>query len=127
MLFLTPERDRAWALQKNADYMQHQRHTIFLLAQTFLFLGIASQPNPPQIRYVLAAFGSVLAVLWCIVANRLEKYMDKMRKVMEGDPVFDEYDKAVGRRDPLGGRLVFNFYLPISTFSHGSPLFGSCP
>ena len=115
MLFTTPERDRAWELQKNADNIQHQRHTIFLLAQTFLFLGIASQPDPPQFRYVLVVFGSVLAILWCVVANRLEVRMDRMRKTLEGDPVFDDYDKAVGRNDPFSGRLVFNFYLPIST------------
>lgn len=112
---MTDEQNMAWEYHKNADYMQHQRHTIFLLAETFLFLAFVQPEEPFLMRAVLALLGFWFAVLWRIVAERLEARLEAMRKILLKAPAGEDYWSAAQRNDFFSGRGVFNKLLPVST------------
>lgn len=106
----------AWRYHQNADSIQHQRHIIFILAQTIFFGGFAGSAREPNVQWLVVALGSVSAILWCGVANTLERRLDAMRTVLKADPVWRRYKGAVSGSHLLGGRAVFNWWLPILTF-----------
>ena len=105
---------QAWQYHQNADHIQHQRHIVFVLVETILFSAFGrTEPQVPN--WIVALAGVLVAGLWCGVANTLEYRLDAMRRVLEMDRIWKEYIEAVSTQNLLGGRLVFNWILPILT------------
>lgn len=110
------DRRRAWLYHQNADQIQHQRHIIFVLIETILFAAFG-QTTPNVLAWIVAVVGMVVAALWCGVASMLERRLDAMRDVLKSDPIWNRYTDAVSMRHPLGGRRVFNVWLPSLTIA----------
>jgi hypothetical protein len=105
----------AWRYHQNADTIQHQRHIIFILAQTIFFTGFAVSKNQ-LIQGLVLGLGLAFAFLWWRVACLLEKRLDAMRAILREDPIWQIYIDAVKQKALFGGRCVFNWWLPGLTF-----------
>jgi hypothetical protein len=110
----------AWRLHRNADSMQHQRHMMFIVGQSIFFAGFVTATAydrvPAVFCYVLGGVGLTQAILWMVGSNMLEKRLDAMRRILTAEnPTWREYQQAVSLYHPFGGRVVFNWYLPLAT------------
>lgn len=114
---VAPEEEvrRAWQYHAKADDLQHQRHIIFVLAQTIFFLCFAALGRDSILAGFLPPLGIVFAILWWRVADLLEVRLDAMRKLLKADRVWEIYIDAASQRDLFGGRHVFNHWLPVLT------------
>jgi hypothetical protein len=68
------DRERAWAYYQHADNLQHQRHSIFIVAQSIFFAAYAQ--DPAGVGPIVAAVGIVYAVIWWYLSQRLSDGMD---------------------------------------------------
>lgn len=106
----------AWVYYQHADSLQHQRHNIFILAQTILtaaYIGFAQAPLLTKV--LLASIGAAYALMWFLLAERVSKGMTALSfKYLEKDEVYKHYLDSLGSM--LSGRTILNRIMPISTF-----------
>lgn len=106
----------AWVYYQHADSLQHQRHNIFILAQTILtaaYVGFAQAPT--QTKVLLASIGAAYALMWFMLAERVSKGMTALScKYLEKDMVYKHYLDSLGWMP--SGRTILNRIMPISTF-----------
>jgi hypothetical protein len=109
---------KAWMYYQHADSLQHQRHNIFILAQTILtaaYVGFAQAPTPTKV--LLATIGAAYALMWFMLTERVSKGMDALSdKYLEEDEdkIYKHYLDSLGWMP--SGRTILNRIMPISTF-----------
>ena len=105
----------AWRLHRNADSLQHQRHSMFILGQSIFFAAFGTNiETPGAFRHVVAALGVSWAILWIVVAFSLERRLDAMRKILrEHNNTWNEYEASVAIKHLGGGRIVLGVILPL--------------
>ena len=109
------EAQRAWVYYQHADNLQHQRHNIFILAQTILVAAYTAFAQAPWYTKVLiASIGALYALLWWRLAERVSKGMDNLSdKLKNADPIYNDYLDSLG--PGFSGRTILNQIIPIST------------
>ena len=115
MSTLDDDAQRAWLYYQHADNLQHQRHNIFILAQTILAAAYAGFAQAPWYTKVLiASIGAFYALMWWLLTERVSKGMNCLsNKLKEADPIYQSYLDSLGRG--ISGRTILNKIIPIST------------
>ena len=115
-----PDTDQAlaWDIYKHMDILQHQRHSISIVAQSIFFAAYAAaHMNSPAVGSVVADVGLVYAVLWFFLAYRLGKGMESVRKqyIEQDNPIWATFESGLKQGGPLSGHLVLNVLIPLLT------------
>ena len=106
---------RAWDLYKHMDILQHQRHSIFIVAQSIFFAAFAAaHKNSPAVGLVVVVVGVLYALLWFFLAYRLGKGMESICKqyIQPNSPIWATFESGLKRGGPLSGHLVLNVLFP---------------
>lgn len=120
---VTPDdRDRALEIYQYADAVSHNRHNIFVVAQSILigaFGVVSASAHSPGIKSVLVITGLIFVVAWWYISWRLGRKItrleDKYLVCEGGDPVWMHFQGSTGRKKSrwtYGGPLVLTWVLP---------------
>lgn len=115
---------RAWDYYQHADNLQHQRHNIFIVAQSILFATFVQECS--KVGPVVAFVGITYALLWWWLSERLsdgmyglaERYLKKSAPYIVYLDGLDTPTKVPRRIIPkcvirrLSGRTVLNVIVP---------------
>jgi hypothetical protein len=107
--------DKAWLYYQQADNLQHQRHAVFIVAQSIFFAAFTQAPT--LLRYTVAAVGALLCVLWWYITERVSDGMTELNNnYLAKDDVYPTYLIGLERRKTTSGRFILNKALPWVTF-----------
>ena len=114
---LTEQRERAWAYYQHADNLQHQRHNIFIVAQSIFFAAYAQDAS--GVGPIVAVLGIIYGVLWWYLSQRLSDGMTALSKLYlepsqggGGDEVYGIYLAGIKSNKYFSGRTILNVVVP---------------
>ena len=105
-------RDDAWNYYQYADNLLHQRHAIFLVAQSIFFAAFTSANND-NIQWVVAVLGVLISVLWIAISERLQAGLAYFRRHIN-EPLFEGYFGALDAHSRFTARLILHWILPVT-------------
>ncbi len=105
-------RDDAWNYYQYADNLLHQRHSIFIVAQSIFFAAFTQTDNV-NIQSVVAVLGVLLAVLWYAISERLQAGLNYFREhIRPADNLFEGYFTTLDNHSRLTARIILHIVLP---------------
>ena len=105
-------RDDAWNYYQYADNLLHQRHSIFLIAQSIFFAAFTSA-DKENVQWVVAILGVLIASLWFVISERLQAGLTYFRKhISHSESIFEGYFNALDKHSRLTARIILHMILP---------------
>ena len=105
------QRAIAWQYYVHADNLNHQRHGIFMLAQSIFFAAFASSSFSTGV--VLAVVGVCSALLWNVSSTRLQSGLEYfLKKKSDNDELMQGYFDALNENNRVHAKYVFHWIFP---------------